>query len=156
MLKPLSEMSLPLLVKDHPAFAWVGWFTLAISFALSLLSWQAGEWVATAVFGLLALMGLYLLSGSGRTEIDAQHIKRITPLDCYQIEWDEVCKVGVHGQIIVFEAKDKRLVIPGEMSVAAGNRKEMMDYIQAQIVTRGVKTAEASLWSLSKNTRTRC
>lgn len=143
-------------VRDHPIFWVVGWAGVIIFVITIWLDWRAGELLLVGGSSIIGFFALVILLRYGRTEIDAQRIKRITPLGCYQMEWDEVREVGVHGQIIVFEGKGKRLVIPGEVSVAAASRNEMLGYIQGRIESCSLAVKATSVWSRSKNTRIGC
>lgn len=152
--KPLTEQKLPFQVQDHPFIRIMGWLGLILFWGLAIMTWQSGERGMALLFVAFTPLSVYLILIYGRTQIDTSHITRITPLATYQIRWDEINRVEFYGsQTIVLQNNNKRLVIPGALSMAATNREEALAYIQAQILGRSIPTGTARFWPTSKNTK---
>jgi hypothetical protein len=152
--KPLTEATLPLQVTDKPVFRLAGWLLLLFFLAMAWLDWRAGELVMSPIAAFMALFGLYSLLQYGRTEVDAEGIKRTNPLTLHRIRWDEINQVEFYGeQRIAFRGKDKCLVIPGSVSMATTGRQEVLAYINAQILGRRLAIGQPSFWAISRNTK---
>lgn len=145
------------LIVKHTYYKVVGYLCGAFSVFCAVGAWRAGAGSAALVFLIFVALAIFILLNAGYMQTDSEWIRYYLPLRSYQIRWDEVryIEIDSQGGNMVFVGENKTLATNGPVAWSGKDKKEMYQFIGAQIKTYGidVRQTEKAMFRLSKNTR---
>ena len=123
-----------------------------------MLPW-GGQVLIALILLTFAVLTVHELVRSGSIEMDNEGISYRTRWAQYRINWSEVTHLEMdpQGFRIVFYGDNKRLAAFGPLYWSRDNKKELLNWLGAQVDTRciTIRPTEIAMYRLSKNTKVR-
>jgi hypothetical protein len=135
----------------------VGWATLVLCALCIVGAGTADEYWAMAVFALFGLIGLYMVLGAGRFDMDADGVRHHSAFGSWAIRWDEITRVeiGIVDGTFVFSGDDKRFVLSPSGWWSGLDTGAALEFLIAQLRARDLppQPSKTAAYKIMKNTR---